>query len=419
MPEPTAERRGWAVPVAAALVFAALALGATAVVEWSGQEVVDLALYRTYGERLAGGLLPYRDFRVEYPPGALPAFLLPALLTSGDDAYRWVFAASMALAGSLGVLLLAVALRRLGRPPALERWTLLLVALAPLALGGVVLTRFDLLPAAVTLAATMLLVAGRLRAGALVLGAAIAIKLYPLVLLPLLAAWAWRRGGRREAAAATALALGVAALAYLPFLVLAPDGVAESIGRQLGRPLQIESLGAGVLLALHHVAGMPLAWASSHGSQNLTGAAAGALAVLLTLSQIVVLGWAWARFARGPAEPERLVSYAATSLLAFVALGKVLSPQFLVWLLFAVPLVAGRRGVVAGRLSALAAVLTAIWFPALYWRLVREFDPLASSLVLARDVVLVGALVVLVRPLTARRRAPARSRTPAPSPGHT
>jgi hypothetical protein len=87
-------------------------------------------------------------------------------------------------------------------------------------------------------------------------------------------------------------------------------------------------------------------------------------------------------------------------LTAFVALGKVLSPQFLVWLIPVVPL-ARRYGANALLLGAL--VLTQLWFPFRYWDLVREFDPLASWLVLVRDLVLVALLVVLVRSLRRER----------------
>ena len=68
-------------------------------------------------------------------------------------------------------------------------------------------------------------------------------------------------------------------------------------------------------------------------------------------------------------------------------------------------------------LTALACALTAVWFPARYWDLVREFDPLASWLVLCRGVTLVALLAVLT--VTARERESARSRSPAPSPGRT
>ena len=67
--------------------------------------------------------------------------------------------------------------------------------------------------------------------------------------------------------------------------------------------------------------------------------------------------------------------------------------------------------------TALACALTALWFPARYWDLVREFDPLASWLVLARGLTLVALLALLT--VTATEREPARSRSPAPSPGRT
>ena len=84
----------------------------------------------------------------------------------------------------------------------------------------------------------------------------------------------------------------------------------------------------------------------------------------------------------------------------------MLSPQFLIWLVPAVPLVAGLRGLRASTLLVGALVLTQLWFPLRYWDLVRELDLLPSVLVLARDLVLVALLVVLLRD---REREPARS----------
>src|SRR5215468_6401111 len=37
----------------------------------------DMSLYSLYGHRIADGQAPYRDFRLEYPPGALPLFVVP------------------------------------------------------------------------------------------------------------------------------------------------------------------------------------------------------------------------------------------------------------------------------------------------------------------------------------------------------
>lgn len=412
--------RGFAPPrdaLVAAAAFVTAAVAATIAWQWSGRAVTDIALYHLYGERMASGLVPYRDFSFEYPPGALPALLLPALVTDSIDAYRVAFGAEMALAGAIGVLLLAATLRRLGTSESNRRVALAVVALLPLLLGGVILTRFDLVPAAVVSGAVYLLVTGRRRSGGLVVGIGIAVKLYPAVLVPLVGIAAWRAGRRRELVTVLALVALPVLVVYAPFALADPGGVVHSLGRQVGRPLQIESLGAGVLLALHHTVGTSLDWASGSGSQNLTGTAAGALAVLQGIGQVVAVGLVWVAFWRGPATTERLVRHAAAAVVAFVALSKVLSPQFLVWLLFLVPLAVGVRGRLPLWLLVTACALTAVWFPARYWELVKEFDPLAAWLVLARGVSLLALLAVLMWPAT--ERAPARSRSPAPSPGRT
>jgi uncharacterized membrane protein len=362
---------------------------------WRHAQVVDTPVYAKYGEAITHGQVPYRDFTPEYPPLALPVFVVPALVTSNNDSYRNAFEVLMAACGVvlLGfVALSARALRIDSRPP------LAFVALHPLVLGTVVLTRFDLWPAMLTAGALAALLSGRDRLGAGVLGAATAAKLYPAVLLPLAVAWVWRRRGRRDGLIALAIFAAVVAAAYLPFFVLSPHGVATSLGRQLSRPLQIETFGAGILLAAHQAFDLGLAWKSSAGSQNLVGTLPDALAIAQSVLQVAALLAVWICFARGPAEPQRLARHAAAAVVAFVALGKVLSPQFLIWLVPLVALVGGAELV----LLAAALVATQLWFPFRYWELVKQFDPVSSWLVLVRDVLLVVLLLALVRPRSAR-----------------
>ena len=356
-------------------------------------EIVDIPVYASYGNAIENGAVPYRDIRPEYPPGALPAFVVPALLSDDEEGFRRIFESMMALFGVATVLLAAVTLR--GLDAARERTVvaLALVAAFPLLLGSVVLTRFDLYPAVLVLAALAAFVHERDRLGFGLLGAAVAVKLYPAVLVPLALAYVWRRRGRREALTALAVSAVIVALVFLPFLVVAPDGVAHSLGRQLSRPLQIESLGSALFLAAHHVLGLEVQMRSGHGSQNLHATGTGFAAVLLSLVQIGVLIWIWLR---RPDSKEELVRWSAAALIAFVALGKVLSPQFLIWIAPVVPLVAGRRGLRASVLVAAALVTTQLWFPSRYWDLARDLDGLPSALVLVRDLLLVAVLVVLV-----------------------
>jgi uncharacterized membrane protein len=380
----------------AALGAAALFLLSWALVHtawYDDAEIVDTPVYERYGTAIEDGAVPYRDLAIEYPPGALPAFALPALASDGPEAYRDAFEALMALCGVATVALVAVALRGLRASRERTLAALGFVAVFPLLLGPVVLTRFDLYPAALLAAALAAFAHERDRLGSGLLGAAVAVKLYPAVVVPVALAWVWRRRGRHEALVCTVVLVAVVLAVFLPFLVVAPRELADSIGHQLSRPLQIESLGAALYLAAHHLLGADVEMRSGHGSQNLHATGTAVAALLLSAAQLAALVWIWLR---RPESREELVRWSAAALVAFVALGKVLSPQFAIWLVPAVALVGGLRGLRAGGLLAFALVLTQLWFPSRYWDLARDLDGGVAALVLARDLVLVVLLAVLV-----------------------
>lgn len=400
----------WSRPAERARAPLALALGlALFIGAWTAlhhgvfrrDQVIDTPVYQRYGDAIARGQVPYRDFGLEYPPAALPVFALPALGQNRAEqfpAYRRSFEALMWVCGALGLAALALALRGLGAGRGRTFAALAFAGLAPLALGSVVISRFDLWPAAIATAALAALVSGRGRLGLGLLGLGVATKVYPGVLVPLAIAHIWRTRGRREALVCTGVLAAVLVACFAPFVALAPGGVWDSVVRQTTRPLQVESLGAAFLVALHHLVGYGLRTQSGHGSQNLGGSAANAIGALQTLAQIAALVGLWFAYARGRADPERLIRYAAAAVLAFVALGKVLSPQFLIWLIPLVPLVRGRRGLAASSLLGLALVLTQLYFPFRYWDYALGFAALPSWLVLARDAVLLALLAVLAWP---------------------
>jgi len=319
----------------------------------------------------------------------------------------------MVLCGLLAIVGVAIALSALRAEPERLVAALGFAALAPLALGSVILTRFDLWPTALAVLGLAAVLSRRNRLGLGVLGLGAAVKIFPGVLVPLALTYVWRRRGRREGVVCGAVFAGVLLACFLPFFVLSPGGVWDSVHRQANRPLQIESLGSGFLLVAHQLFGYGLHLNLSHGSQNLGGSLPSAFAAILSLLQFGALLGLWVGFARGPAEPERLVRYSAACVAAFIAFGKVLSPQFLIWLVPLVPLVRGRRGLTAAALLAVGLVLTQLWFPYRYWDLALRLDARASWLVLVRDLVLlalVAALALPARPTpTAREPAPARS----------
>lgn len=355
-----------------------LAWGVAHAFFWAHGQIVDTPTYRRYGDAIVhGGQVPYRDFALEYPPGALPPFILPSLTSGYDATFGWLMAAC-----GLAVLPLVQAVR----PRAL--W---FVALSPVLIGSLAYTRFDLWPALLAVAAVVALVRDRHTLGFALLGAAFAVKLWPAVLVPLALAWTWRRRGSLRPALAGVL---VAAAVFLPFALLAPHGVWESLRRQASRPLQVESLGASLLVELH----LRDRVVTSYGSQNLAGPGAHAAAVVSTAAQLAALVAVWALFARGPARRDRFLRHAAAAAAAFVAFGKVFSPQFLIWLVPLVPLVRGRRGVAATGLLAAALVLTQVWFPWRYWSYGLYLHRGLGAVVLARDLAVVALFAVLAWP---------------------
>ena len=342
---------------------------------WAHHQIVDWPGYEAYGRAIVDqGSVPYRDFAVEYPPGALPVFVVPTALAD----YAAAFAALMALCGVLLV----------GDVSAIDRRAAFYVALAPILVGSLILSRFDLWPALLLAVALLALLERRDTLGWAFLGAAAGAKLWPLVVWPVALHWSAAHGRARSAWAGAA----VLAATLVPFAVLAPHGLWSSIHGQASRPLQIESLAASLLT----VFGDPRV-VTSHGSQNIAahGLLAGVSVALVALALVVV----WVDFARGPATRERFLRSTAAAVCAFVAFGKVLSPQFLLWLIPLVPLVRGRRGAAAVALLTAACVLTQVWFPQRYFDYVETFR--LAGVVLLRNVVLVALFAVLVWPTRA------------------
>ena len=335
---------------------------------------------------MAHGQVPYRDFALEYPPGALPAFVVPRSLRSDDgdlDGYRRGFEAQMlALRRArprAHALDPAAGRRRPGGSRARSRSPRSRRSL----LGSVVLSRFDLWPA----------LADRRRAGGARRRAqparrggarrcAVAAKIYPAVLVPLVVVWVWRRRGRREALVCLGIFGGVLAAVFLPFLVLSPHGrLAQPDGADEPAAADRDPRRRRSCSWLHTASGLGITMESSHGSQNLAGRRRDALAVVQTVARRRRrCSRVWVGFARGPGRRASGSSRAsAAAVCAFIAFGKVLSPQFLIWLVPLVPLVRGRRGLAARPAARRSrSSLTQLWFPFRYWDLVLHFATFPS-----------------------------------------
>jgi Glycosyltransferase family 87 len=358
-----------------------------------GRRFRDVGLYGDYADALLDGRIPYRDFFVEYPPGGFLVFTPPAVMPDGW--YLHAFKSFMALLGLATLFVVALALVRLGAVGARLYGAVFAVALSPLALGPVSLNTYDAFPALLVVGALAAALYGRDTLAFGLLGVAFAAKLYAAALVPLFVLWLWRS---RRPFGRPLLAFGVAVLVLVgPFAVLGWDGLAESVRAQSGRGLQVESLGGAILLAAHRLGlydAEVVAGSTAALTRDLAGGLPDALATATTVLQIAAIALVALLFLRGRPDGERLVIATAATLAGFLAFARFVSPQYLVWLIPIVPLVAGSAGVVAVALLGAALILGRLWF--FHYRELFALEGIVWLVVL-RDLALLALYAVLLR----------------------
>jgi hypothetical protein len=363
---------------------------------WSDERVNDLFVYRVFTEPVLDGGLPYRDVFLEYPPLAAPAIALPGLLGTGEEVFRWAFAGwTLLLAAAVVTLCGALAARTGGD----ARRALLAAALMPLLCGAMVRTHFDLVPVALLLGALLLLARGRARIGMAVLGLAAMTKGFPLVAAPVALAWISTRVDRRTLLQSAAALVAALALPAAVAVALSPSGAWDAVTYHLDRPVQVESLPATGLLLLDELGAGEADSVQSHRSDGLEHPAADPITLVCLAVMLALIALVTARARGGSRE---LVLASLTAVAAFATLGKVLSPQYMLWLMPLGALAFAWRLHALAAATAGAAVLTQIEFPARYFDLVDR-EPFPVAVIALRNVVLLAVLLLALRALRASR----------------
>jgi uncharacterized membrane protein len=385
-----------------ALALALLYAVATTIGPFSDITVNDLFVYGVYADLLHGGQLPYVDFGFEYPPlAALPIWLagVPGLAAT---TYEVSFAVLMGVC-LLAVQQLAARLAGARREALTVAW--LLVA-APVLIGASLRTHFDAMPVAIALGGLLAFARDRPQLGFVLLGLGTMTKLFPGLLAVAAVIWLVARGERRAALRGAATFAAVVVLVSLP---LAGGGYVDSFTFHIERPVQIESTPASVLFALggSQVTGTNLR-PDRFKSNGLDGGHARAVAALFAVALALMLVAVMALAGRAR-DVRHLVLTGFAALLAFVALGKVFSPQYVIWLAPFAALAWAWRARAVAALTAAAIVLTQVEFPSRYFDLINEHTGVIV-IVAARNALLLVALGLLLARLRRPAAAAARSR---------
>jgi len=356
------------------------------------QIIGDTFLYDRYADAVAQGGRPYLDVAIEYPPGVLPAILLPQLAGGDPGRYRlWFVVLCLLLDAAVLVAVLRLARRAQRGLTGAWVWVFGVALLGPLAL-----LRLDLVPTALAVWGVERATARRWATAGALLGAGAAAKVFPGRLAgPALAA-ALVVAGRRPAC--RLVAGGV--LGGLAAVALAGPGVvamARSVlGYHLERGIQVESAWATPLLVAARL-GAPIRPVEVFGAWHVEGGIAPAVEQAATLAALAALAagtWLTVRAVRAD-QAGGLAAGLCVTILLLLATGSVLSPQYVVWALglgaaaLAVTRLPLRRPVLALLPVPLA---TQVVYPVLYDQLLGLGR--RALLVLAiRNALLVGAAI--------------------------
>jgi len=386
----------------------------------------DLETYRGYADSALGGAVPYSDFRLEYPPLALLPMVVPALLAAPAGGAFAAYAGAFALvegvlAGIAGWLLLRVAPRPI---EAIATWVVLVAITATSAAW-----RYDLWPSVLVLAALVATERGRPGLAGIALGAGTAMKLFPIAVVPILAVRAIAAGDRPELWRVLGGAVATLAAVAAGSWVVAGGDALQPLAYQLDRGLQLESVGAGLLLLGNAAGALPAEVVHRFGSLQVVAPGADAVATASGLVEAALVAGAcvlaFGAFRRdvravGSVPVERTAEATVAVLAALLVGSKVFSIQYVLWMLPLVPLLRPSRRV----LGALVAVCSTLVYPLGYAGL-WQLDPAMIVVLDIRNLLLVGFLAVLLVDLArgtaiapegeVSRREPRRSPGGAPA----
>ncbi len=352
----------------------------------------DVMIYFRYATKALNGEIPYRDYVVEYPIAAFPLFVIPRLFAGAFEGYRTVFMVQMLLFDAAMIVLIALRSSldhgSSSVPHRLGWFTLYFAILCPLVTG-----RFDLAPTAIAFAACCSWSSGRRKLGAILSGLGTVMKVFPgIAIAPSLVSEVYETKNRRVPGVfAFALTLIAGMLLWLIIGRSGVEGTFYVVGK---RGLELESIYAGVAMLLAKIFDFNILIIDNFGAAHLYFPYyEGLLALIPGIQLGTALAITWqCRTSRGSDQ----LRYALAALVGFVITGKVLSPQYLIWLTPFVAVLGGRVGASARPLFFMSCFLTRLIYPGPGFGALEHDRLWAIMLLTVRNLTLLVLFVMLV-----------------------
>ena len=292
-----------------------------------GPQWEDVSIFGVWSEQLGvHGMLPNEE-AWQYPPGAALLLVLPRI---GWAAFGYDFVATMLVLDLIGLVLLARLGEREGSDAGVWIWLLAVPMLRALPV-----LRFDLAPTVLAIGALLVIHRRPAWFGALA-GLGAMIKAWPIALL----FGEWDRGRLLRscagAAAAIALVFAISAIAF-------SGDQLNFLKEQNGRGLQVEAVASLPWHLRQYVTGQEIdagiryrAWEIEDHGADVTAE----VLKWLSLAALIGAGFWWLARSRAirrgrEALADAVVSrdFVFTVVLLLVVTSRVLSPQYMIWML--------------------------------------------------------------------------------------
>ncbi|MBQ7979849.1 MAG: DUF2029 domain-containing protein [Candidatus Methanomethylophilaceae archaeon] len=349
----------------------------------------------------------------EYPPLSLIFFVIPRIFFSDPFGYNIGYVIMIFVITIVGLHLMRRTAESLNMNPV---WAMTIYSVLIALLLEYVADRYDIIPAVMTLASFYFFINKKMPAAFIILALAMMTKLYPAILLPIyLIIYMVERDWKGFATGTVWFLIGAAVVA-LPCLLIEPDLIMGFMGYHSARPLEIDSF-AATLIYPFSLFGLTDVWiqastdAGSYGSDNLRGPLCDAVAPWLTPIMIVlivlfILWYGSVRYRLEKVDERAFVLSAAIfiSLMIFILVGKVLSSQYIIWVIpfLALSLLLMKDHKLKWRifwLSVATVVLTQINFA--YTYLVtgggESISSLSIIMILVRNLMLLAITLLLLK----------------------
>ena len=303
--------------------------------EWN-----DVYLYFEYSSNIFNGQMPYRDFVFEYPPFTIPFILIPRFFTTDLQIYCTLFSVMTLIFFLLGTVFLLKIAKHFGTT---NVRILIFATVTLVMMNTLVFARNDIIPITICIIGVYLYLQKRYNLAWIVIAIGAMTKLFPILFLPMFLIPLIIRKDYRNAIRGIILALTVAVLISLPFIISDISTAFDYLVYHSERGIQIESIVSSMILMTNLFDPGLVHVVFDYGSYNLVGSIPEAMEPfmmpMLMAAVLVFLLWLLVALYRKRESIEHdnirkiIVIGGVILFLIFLTFNKVFSAQFVIWVL--------------------------------------------------------------------------------------